>query len=354
MDRALEEFLIDGRGVKTTIPFHRRVLADERFRSGDVDTGFLEGFSYGESAAAAAASGCACVMVRAMADDDRAVPAHVLDYLGEQKTMTLATASPSGVPHAGTFMYANDGLALYFWARPQSTTAQHIEQNPIVSLAIGEYAEDPRQTRGVQATGQCGVVLGGDEIVTALGLFSDKFSSGSSGASTTNISFFRITPTELFYIDNREGRGGEASADEFGFSYNRNLAFSAIGGLPERSSPTMSAELQTIQVPAGDVVVREGAPADKFFIVLDGEVELVREGDEGPLAKLTSGQFFGEMAILRDAPRSATVRAAAATTLMVMDRDTFRGLVAQSLGTTDDFDQVLRDRFARLGAGQGS
>jgi acetyl-CoA carboxylase biotin carboxylase subunit len=44
MDRALSEFQIEGRGVKTTIPFHRQVLADERFRAGDVSTDFLEHF----------------------------------------------------------------------------------------------------------------------------------------------------------------------------------------------------------------------------------------------------------------------------------------------------------------------
>jgi acetyl-CoA carboxylase biotin carboxylase subunit len=44
MERALFEFQIDGRGVKTTIPFHLRVLADERFRCGDVSTDFLERF----------------------------------------------------------------------------------------------------------------------------------------------------------------------------------------------------------------------------------------------------------------------------------------------------------------------
>jgi acetyl-CoA carboxylase, biotin carboxylase subunit len=47
MERALSEFQIEGRGVKTTIPFHRRVLADERFRSGDVSTDFLEHFMAG-------------------------------------------------------------------------------------------------------------------------------------------------------------------------------------------------------------------------------------------------------------------------------------------------------------------
>jgi acetyl-CoA carboxylase biotin carboxylase subunit len=52
MDRALSEFRIDGRGVKTTIPFHRRVLADEQFRSGDVSTDFLEHFLAAKTEAA--------------------------------------------------------------------------------------------------------------------------------------------------------------------------------------------------------------------------------------------------------------------------------------------------------------
>jgi acetyl-CoA carboxylase biotin carboxylase subunit len=52
MLRALGEFKIEGRGVKTTIPFHQRVFADERFRSGDVSTDFVEQFM-SEAAAAA-------------------------------------------------------------------------------------------------------------------------------------------------------------------------------------------------------------------------------------------------------------------------------------------------------------
>jgi acetyl-CoA carboxylase, biotin carboxylase subunit len=49
MDRALSEFQIEGRGVKTTIPFHRRVLADERFRAGEVSTDFVERFMAAEA-----------------------------------------------------------------------------------------------------------------------------------------------------------------------------------------------------------------------------------------------------------------------------------------------------------------
>src|SRR4051794_24257241 len=57
MQRALGEFQIGGRGIKTTIPFHRRVLADDQFRSGDVSTDFVEGFlaRQAERAAPAAA-----------------------------------------------------------------------------------------------------------------------------------------------------------------------------------------------------------------------------------------------------------------------------------------------------------
>jgi CRP-like cAMP-binding protein len=111
----------------------------------------------------------------------------------------------------------------------------------------------------------------------------------------------------------------------------------------------MASELQTVQVDPGTVIVRQGAPADKFFIIVEGEVEVIREdgGDERRLATLGRGQFFGEMAILRDTPRTATVRASAPTTLLSMERDSFRGLVAQSLGATQDFDRVIQERLRR-------
>jgi acetyl-CoA carboxylase biotin carboxylase subunit len=57
MQRALSEFEISGRGVKTTIPFHQRILANEQFRSGDVTTDFVEEFMAQERELAAAGAG---------------------------------------------------------------------------------------------------------------------------------------------------------------------------------------------------------------------------------------------------------------------------------------------------------
>ena len=57
MQRALSEFQISGRGVKTTIPFHQEILADAQFRSGDVSTDFVEHFMAAREAEPAAAAG---------------------------------------------------------------------------------------------------------------------------------------------------------------------------------------------------------------------------------------------------------------------------------------------------------
>jgi nitroimidazol reductase NimA-like FMN-containing flavoprotein (pyridoxamine 5'-phosphate oxidase superfamily) len=148
------------------------------------------------------------------------VPQGVLDYLAGAKTVTLATASPDGVAHAATFMYANDGASIYFWARPSSTTASHIRSNRRVSFAIDEYVADWNKAKGIQGDGQCEPVADADELARAISLLADKFPSPSSSASTANISFFRIRPSQLQFIDNTGGKI-ELSGDEFGPEFHR-------------------------------------------------------------------------------------------------------------------------------------
>ena len=273
------------------------------------------------------------------------VPPHVLDYLQEHSTVTLATASPAAVPRATTLLYVNDGVILYVWTRPDTTTARQIEQNDIVGLAIDEYTDDWRQTKGIQAMGKAEVVVSPDEVERVTRLFDEKFPE-LKGTLTSNISFFRITPTELEFIDNS---GGEGAAKDARY-YHRDLVYSVFGELPPEQVSTVQGRLKPITVEAGTVIVRQGAPADKFFIIVDGEVEVLREDDEEThsVAHLRGGQFFGEMAILRNTPRNATVKAITETTLFAMERDAFRNLVAQSLGTTENFDRVIQERLDEL------
>src|SRR3979409_1191538 len=142
------------------------------------------------------------------------VPAKVLDYLSQHHTLTLATASPGAVPRASTLLYVNDGPTLYFWSRPTTITARQIEQNPVVAFTVDDYTENLHQTRGVQGIGECSVLLGGEQSARVADLFGRKFPSLSPG-STMSISFFRITPTEIQFIDNTEERSGGTNAATF-------------------------------------------------------------------------------------------------------------------------------------------
>jgi len=139
------------------------------------------------------------------------VPDYVVDYLDQQKTLTLATAAPG--PHAATLVYVNKGPQLYIWVHQSSVTASQIDSNPEVAFAIDEYSDDFRQTKGVQGSGRCEAVGDGDDLASVADLFGKKFPDLRPGA-TSAVTFFSITPTELQYIDNTRGEG-DPEADEY-------------------------------------------------------------------------------------------------------------------------------------------
>jgi uncharacterized protein YhbP (UPF0306 family) len=278
------------------------------------------------------------------------VQQRVLDYLRQHQKLTLATASQTGIPRATTLMYVNDGVTFYVWTHPESTIARHVSQNPYVSFAVDDYSPNWRETKGIQANGECTVVLGKDEIERAVALFEEKFPSLSGSAG--NVSFFRIVPTDVRFI---EGAGGGDGRDQsLGLQYRLEVAYSVFRDLPPAQVAAVASSLQTVEVEPGQVIVRQGTPADKFFIIVDGRVVVIREseGREQVMATLGRGDLFGEIAILRGTPRTATVRAVERTTLLAMERDTFRSLVAQSLGTTQEFDELVRQRLERLAPGR--
>lgn len=132
------------------------------------------------------------------------VPDHVVDFLNGKKTLTLATAARDGTPHATTLVYVNDATTLYIWLRASAATTGQLEGNPRVGFTIDEYAEDWRQTKGLQGTGEC-VTVSGDELGKVADLFGRKFPDLRPGATST-VSFFRITPRELHFIDNTRGQ----------------------------------------------------------------------------------------------------------------------------------------------------
>ena len=82
----------------------------------------------------------------------------------------------------------------------------------------------------------------------------------------------------------------------------------------------------------GEVIIREGDRGDKLYVLLEGEVAIIKNHgtpSELRLATMTSSDFIGEMAILDDAPRSATAVAVAPSKLLTLDGMSLKELILQ-------------------------
>ncbi len=115
------------------------------------------------------------------------------------------------------------------------------------------------------------------------------------------------------------------------------------------------AERQTYK--PGEVIVRQGDPADNFNIITKGQVEVLREqanGQEVVVSRLGKEQYFGEIALLHRVNRTATVRAADDVEVMTLDRQTFGELMDASELSKEEFESLVRQRVGQLRALQTS
>ncbi len=104
----------------------------------------------------------------------------------------------------------------------------------------------------------------------------------------------------------------------------------------------------------GSIIVHEGGTPDSFYLITRGSAEVVLKGADGSdviVARLHSGQYFGEIALLRGVERNATVRASASgVEVMALDKATFNQLMAESESTRDVIDEVADRRVAEIEA----
>lgn len=95
--------------------------------------------------------------------------------------------------------------------------------------------------------------------------------------------------------------------------------------LPQRTLEQLSALVVDLDVGAGTTVIREGDLGDRFYLIESGDVVVTQRGIQ--LRELHAGDQFGEIALLRDIPRTATVVTTSRTHLLVLERDDFLGAV---------------------------
>jgi cAMP-dependent protein kinase regulator len=104
-----------------------------------------------------------------------------------------------------------------------------------------------------------------------------------------------------------------------------------LAGLPGETLARLAKQMEREEVAPGTVIVREGEPGDRFYVLFSGMLSVSQAGYGGRNV-LRPGDYFGEVALAMDVPRTATVTAITPAVVASCDRATF--------------DEILRPLFA--------
>lgn len=139
---------------------------------------------------------------------------------------------------------------------------------------------------------------------------------------------------------------GQLQADQLAAVLRNSAALkksSFFGALPAERLSSLAFQLTRRTVQAGQTLITRGEAGAECFLVAQGRFEVLSEGGT-PVATLGPGDHFGEVALLRDVPRTATVRAAEEGVVLALTRDEFLAAVVRDLGLARQLERLAADR----------
>jgi CRP/FNR family cyclic AMP-dependent transcriptional regulator len=116
-----------------------------------------------------------------------------------------------------------------------------------------------------------------------------------------------------------------------------------FAGLSRNELLEVAKVTEDLEVEEGKALTREGQSGSEFFVIVDGEVAVTKDGTE--IRTLGPGDFFGEIALLEDTPRTATVIAKTPLRFFVLTRQAFRSLLAHQPGLEEKVTKALEERL---------
>lgn len=117
-----------------------------------------------------------------------------------------------------------------------------------------------------------------------------------------------------------------------------------FSSMSEQDLAAVAQHTDEISVAAGRVLAREGERGDEFFVIESGTADVTRGG--APVARMGAGNFFGEIALIREERRTATVTATSPMVLIVMKGSRFRSLDCSTPEIRETVSAALADRQA--------
>jgi CRP-like cAMP-binding protein len=122
--------------------------------------------------------------------------------------------------------------------------------------------------------------------------------------------------------------GGSLEGDPRKRAARQLVATPLFGRLPARALRRLIEAVRLVRLAEGEVLFRQGDPADALYVVADGAVVPIAEGEtRRKLSVLEAGEFFGEIALVTDQPRNATVEALVDSELLAIDHQVIRTLL---------------------------
>jgi MFS family permease len=121
-----------------------------------------------------------------------------------------------------------------------------------------------------------------------------------------------------------------------------------LAPLEDAALERLAVAAELVSVPAGTEVIAEGAVGDRFYVVRDGTLAVSARGEESH--ELGAGDGFGEIALLRDVPRTATVTATTPCDLVAVEREPFLEAVTGFDESGQEAELLITARLARLRA----
>ena len=115
--------------------------------------------------------------------------------------------------------------------------------------------------------------------------------------------------------------------------------------VPAPALEAAASALVPVSMPAGSAVIREGDVGDRFWVLDTGEVEVERGGDV--IARLGPGASFGELALIRDVPRTASIIARTDVELLALDRGAFLLTLTSSPRAVTEASRVAASHLER-------
>ena len=119
-------------------------------------------------------------------------------------------------------------------------------------------------------------------------------------------------------------------------------------GLSRKELVLLARVTEDLEVPPGQVLCREGETGQEFFVIVEGKTDVTSKGKR--VATRGDGDFVGEIALLEDTKRTATVTAQTPLRLFVLTRQDFRRLVSENRSIERKVMQALARRVVELSA----